>query len=216
MIRPTRYPMSPDDLSDLFGEAVNQGRDGKQDTLVSGDNIKTINGESILGSGDIRIQGGGGSSNPVLLGFSGVTGTNTSRNSVTICHSLLIPANTLGTNNILQVVFRMMRVSGNTGQMYGRIYLNTTNSLTGATLFNTTFTMNGGSTQYLGYVERNFSYNGTNLTSYQNNAYSEYTVGNILNVPFNRSVDNYILFTMQSQQVADVANINLFKVFLYG
>jgi hypothetical protein len=41
-------------------------------------------------------------------------------------------------------------------------------------------------------------------------------VGNILNVPFNRSVDNYILFTMQSQQVADVANINLFKVFLYG
>jgi hypothetical protein len=72
MIRPTRYPMSPDDLSDLFGEAVNQGRDGKQDTLVSGDNIKTINGDSILGSGDIRIQGGGGSSNPVLLGFSGI------------------------------------------------------------------------------------------------------------------------------------------------
>lgn len=30
----------------------------KQDTLVSGTNIKTINGESILGSGDIEIQGG--------------------------------------------------------------------------------------------------------------------------------------------------------------
>jgi hypothetical protein len=29
MIKPTRYPMSPDDLSDLFGEAVNQGRNGK-------------------------------------------------------------------------------------------------------------------------------------------------------------------------------------------
>ena len=34
----------------------------KQDTLVSGTNIKTINGTSILGSGDITIQGGGGSS----------------------------------------------------------------------------------------------------------------------------------------------------------
>ena len=34
----------------------------KQDTLVSGTNIKTINGNSILGSGDITIQGGGGSS----------------------------------------------------------------------------------------------------------------------------------------------------------
>lgn len=33
---------------------------GKQDTLVSGTNIKTINGQSILGSGDIQIQGGGG------------------------------------------------------------------------------------------------------------------------------------------------------------
>ena len=33
---------------------------GKQPTLVSGTNIKTINNESILGSGNIDIQGGGG------------------------------------------------------------------------------------------------------------------------------------------------------------
>ena len=33
----------------------------KQDTLVSGTNIKTINGESILGSGNIEISGGSGS-----------------------------------------------------------------------------------------------------------------------------------------------------------
>lgn len=33
----------------------------KQDALVSGTNIKTINNESILGSGNINIQGGGGS-----------------------------------------------------------------------------------------------------------------------------------------------------------
>lgn len=31
----------------------------KQDTLVSGTNIKTINGNSLLGEGDITIQGGG-------------------------------------------------------------------------------------------------------------------------------------------------------------
>ena len=34
---------------------------GKQATLVSGTNIKTINNESLLGSGNIDIQGGGGS-----------------------------------------------------------------------------------------------------------------------------------------------------------
>ena len=32
---------------------------GKQDTLVSGENIKTINNQSLLGSGNIEIQGGG-------------------------------------------------------------------------------------------------------------------------------------------------------------
>lgn len=35
---------------------------GKQDKLVSGTNIKTINGESILGSGNIEISGGSGGS----------------------------------------------------------------------------------------------------------------------------------------------------------
>ena len=41
--------------------AVNYGLSAKQDTLVSGTNIKTVNGTSILGSGDISIAGGGGS-----------------------------------------------------------------------------------------------------------------------------------------------------------
>jgi len=154
-------------------------------------------------------------SNPRLLGFSGVIGSNTTSTSVTTCHSLLIPANTLSTNNILQLVFRMFRQSGNVGQLYGRIYFNTTNSLTGATVFNTAFTMNGGSTQYLGYVERNFSYNGTTLTSYSNAAFSEYTTGNTQTVNLNRTVDNYILFTMQAQNSADTGNINLYKAFLY-
>lgn len=41
---------------DALGETI----DGKQDTLVSGSNIKTINNQSLLGSGDITIQGTGG------------------------------------------------------------------------------------------------------------------------------------------------------------
>lgn len=39
---------------------LNTKVDNKQDTLVSGTNIKTVNGESILGEGDIEISGGGG------------------------------------------------------------------------------------------------------------------------------------------------------------
>ena len=40
---------------------------GKQETLVSGTNIKTINNQSLLGSGNIDIQGGGGGGNVVEL-----------------------------------------------------------------------------------------------------------------------------------------------------
>lgn len=42
-------------LDDSFVNKVN----AKQDTLVSGTNIKTVNGNSLLGSGDITIEGGG-------------------------------------------------------------------------------------------------------------------------------------------------------------
>ena len=38
---------------------ISTALNGKQDTLVSSTNIKTINNESILGSGNINIQGGG-------------------------------------------------------------------------------------------------------------------------------------------------------------
>ncbi len=39
--------------------ATNEDLDKKQPLLVSGENIKTINGQSILGSGDLEISGGG-------------------------------------------------------------------------------------------------------------------------------------------------------------
>jgi hypothetical protein len=180
----------------------------KQATLVSGTNIKTVNGNSLVGSGNVTIG-------PKLLGYSGILGTPTTTNAVTICHSLLIPANTFNSNNILQLVFRMYRQSGNLGQMYGRIYSNTTNSLTGATLISSIFTMNGGGVGFLGYCERNYSYDGTSLRTMVGTTQSEYTVGNIQTTTFNRTSNQYILFTMQCQNIADVANVDLFKVFAY-
>lgn len=44
---------------ELNSKADASALSAKQDTLVSGTNIKTINGETILGAGDITIQGGG-------------------------------------------------------------------------------------------------------------------------------------------------------------
>lgn len=46
-------------------EDIERLKTGKQNTLVSGENIKTLNGESILGAGDIEISGGGAELIPI-------------------------------------------------------------------------------------------------------------------------------------------------------
>lgn len=47
---------------DLSQYATKEEVNSKQDTLISGENIKTINNQSLLGSGNIDIQGGGSGS----------------------------------------------------------------------------------------------------------------------------------------------------------
>ena len=55
-------------------DALNEAISNKQDTLVSGTNIKTINGESILGTGDITISSGTENAIPIT-GSSSLSGT---------------------------------------------------------------------------------------------------------------------------------------------
>jgi len=55
---------------------IKDSLDGKQASLVSGTNIKTINNESLLGSGNITIQGGGGSGGSYINDFYGDSSTN--------------------------------------------------------------------------------------------------------------------------------------------
>ena len=50
------------EIPDISNLATKTEVAAKQDALVSGTNIKTINGTSLLGEGNIVIEGGGGSS----------------------------------------------------------------------------------------------------------------------------------------------------------
>lgn len=52
--------MSQDELINELIKKIEELEKSKQDTLVSGTNIKSINGESILGTGDLTIEGGTG------------------------------------------------------------------------------------------------------------------------------------------------------------
>lgn len=262
-IKPSKYPVGPDEEAELFDQAVAAGRAGKQDTLVSGTNIKTINGASVLGSGDLTVTGSGaswgsitgtlssqtdlstelsgkqatlvsgsniktingnsvlgsgnltitGGSGPQVLGYSGTVGT-TSSTSIVISKSLFIPANTLTSDSILELSWRINRVSGNVGQVYSRVYLNQTNSLTGASLISGIVTINSGTQALL--AQKSISCIGTQLRYQNTSSGTESTASPLSTLSINTTFNYYLLFTAQCQNVADVGAIDQFKVLLYA
>ena len=92
------------DLSNYYTKtetdnAITAATSTKQDTLVSGTNIKTINGETLLGEGNIEIQGGSGGGKAIEAG-RGISIT-TGETADTVSFNLPISAGT-GTNSIIE------------------------------------------------------------------------------------------------------------------
>ena len=67
-------PTKTSELTNDSGFITEAALTTKQDTLVSGTNIKTINNQSLLGSGNINIQGGSGSTDVKINGTSITSG----------------------------------------------------------------------------------------------------------------------------------------------
>ena len=78
--------------------AITAATSTKQDTLVSGTNIKTINSQSILGEGNITIEGGSGGGKAIEAG-RGISIT-TGETADTVSFNLPISAGT-GTDSII-------------------------------------------------------------------------------------------------------------------
>jgi hypothetical protein len=181
-----------DSINDAVDASLATSLLSKQNTLVSGTNIKTINGTSLLGSGNISITG---VANPITL--STKVGSNLIGTTNQISAFVLIPAGTINTNNSIYIRNLLTKTAGSTTST-ARIYINTSNSLTGATLLGTAGAMN--SSVYIQRFERNFFFDGTNLYVYNptNGISTDLTSGTITLVPFNTAIDNYLLFAVQN------------------
>ena len=173
------------------GKIIESAQAGLQRTLVSGENIKTINSTSLLGTGDIAI-----STNPRTL--ASVNGVAVVGNTNQISASVLIPSGTLVTNNIIYIRDLIVKTAG-TVTTSPRLYINTTNSLTGATLIATSGTMNS-TTQYIQQFWRNFFFDGTNLYCYSpaTAISSDLTSGAITLFALNPATNYYLIFAIQN------------------
>ena len=160
---------------------------GKQDTLVSSTNIKTINSQSLLGSGNIYI-------NPKTISANGLNLTGTANQ---ISASVRIAGGTLVANNTIHIRSICTKSAGTTGSQV-RLYINTTNSLTGATQIATGATMS--TTNYIQNFWRNFYFDGSSLYLYStgNPLSTDLTQGPISYYSLNSANDYYLLFAVQN------------------
>jgi len=179
-----------DSKSITGAEIVTTAQSGMQRELISGENIKTINSTSLVGPGNIAI-----STNPRTL--ASVNGLNLTGTTNQISASVLIPSGTLVANNSIYIRNLLTKTAGSTTST-GRIYINTSNSLTGATLLGTSAGMN--SAVYLQRFERNFFFDGTNLNCYNptSGISTDLTAGTNTLFAFNPANDYYLIFAVQN------------------
>jgi hypothetical protein len=171
-------------------EVIASAQTGMQTELVSGTNIKTINSNSLLGSGNITIQ-----TNPSTIGAA--NGTAITGTTIQISASVLIPAGTLVANNTIYIKAFINKTAG-TGVTTPRYYVNTANTLTGATLLGAGGGMS--TSVYFQRFERNIFFDGTNLNSFfaGTSAANDYTLSGITLTAFNPLVDNYLIFAISN------------------
>jgi hypothetical protein len=149
--------------------------------------------------------------NPQLIVASYSDGTTvTGTLTETLSQSLLIPANTFSSNGMLDILCRISK-TGMNAQVAFKMYKNTSNTLTGATLI-ATLSSGMGFANLFAQGIRTFRINSNTISGMgaTTTNYNDYnTTSTISSTTFTTNVDNYILFSITLSNVADSANISM-------
>ena len=182
----------------------------KQDTLVSGTNIKTVNGNSLVGSGNVTIAGA--SPYTTVGNSAGILVNNSTAN--TISASILIPGNTLVATQVLQLRAQVRKIGGS-GTVNVRFYVNTTNSLVGATQIAQGLNMTGsGLMQRVG---RDFYITNSSLQCYvpTNGLATDLSSGPMTNVTYTLANAYYLIAAIQCSTLLEDGTITRLNLMTY-
>jgi hypothetical protein len=180
---------------------------GKQDALVSGTNIKTINSTSLLGAGNITIASLGVYKNTTDgAASSGILNTFSS--------SVLIPANSVALANVIEFKLRGRKTNPN-GLYTIRLYANTANNLTGAVLL-ATYTATLTQALSLQIIRtaavKNATTNTEILAPTTSNALNDYINSTFSAIAVDWTTDKYIIGAVQNASALDSSLISLISM----
>jgi hypothetical protein len=182
---------------------LGSGNVAVQETLVSATNIKTINGSSILGSGNLTIN------NSPSLGI--VTGTNVNGvTALTKSATITLTSNTISATSILEIEARAIRVATSTGTIAFQFYINTSDTLTGATLLGVGLTMTNS--QWFTQIRRSLFINpSTNTLNCINTGATVnddfVATGTNGNITFDETQTYYLIFAVQPSSTASTSTV---------
>jgi hypothetical protein len=162
-----------------------------------------------------QYSGGGGSSNFSIISLSATNSsavTGTTANS--IVSAILIPANTFSSTGIIDIAARYFK-TGTLGSQTVRMYVNTSASLTGATLVANFYS--GSNRQVGAWRTANIESNTINFLSISGTFSSDLASINAVgtSATFNTSVDNYIIFAVQLTSTSDSCVLQFHKILRY-
>ena len=143
--------------------------------------------------------------------------THTGNTTNTLVYSKLIPLNTVGTGDALQIATKFTKPSGSAANVTVRLYINTSNSLSGATLLATYVTTNLNGRFFL--VERTANVDGatTNFISASSGALTDSaTLSTVApsDVSIDWTVDQYFIVAIQLGNSGDSTTLRLANVIL--
>ena len=224
------------DANKPISTATQTALNAKQDTLVSGTSIKTVNSTSLLGSGDIAVQPTLVSGTNVktinstsILGPGDITITNspyfiagnslanpavTGTTANTQAASALVNSSNINAAYNLQIRSKIYKSTGTLSTTI-RLYINTANNLTGATLLATASAMTTGPS--IQHFWRDIAIVGSQLLFYPSSTASsnDFVSFTPSTFTFAASTNYYFIIAIQHSNTTDSAQSLRLQVLRY-